>query len=134
MSKGSGRKVRLFELEKVYNDETQSPRTRADAALEMVSIRGTAKKSWSSLGYPKLTDQLLMNDVERFQQMEAAETPAPSSNGSSNGPTKAEQARAMFDASEWSNLWAFKKAAKKSWEVLGFTADEQIVINENKPE
>jgi hypothetical protein len=130
MSKGSGRKVRLFELEKVYNDETQSPRTRADAALEMVSIRGTAKKSWSSLGYPKLTDQLLMNDVERFQQMEAAETPAPSS----NGPTKAEQARAMFDASEWSNLWAFKKAAKKSWEVLGFTADEQIVINENKPE
>lgn len=54
------------------------------------------------------------------------------------GPSKAEQARTMFDAmhmltgeaqkAKAVELQAFKKAAKKSWEVLGIQGGEAIVI------
>lgn len=38
--------------------------------------------------------------------------------------TKAEQARALYDASDMAALKAFKKKAKKGWSVLGFTEKE----------
>ena len=39
-------------------------------------------------------------------------------------PTKAEQARALYDAGDMAALQAFKKKAKKGWTVLGFTEKE----------
>jgi hypothetical protein len=95
----------------------------------MVTIRGRAKQSWDRLGYPELTDQLLHDDIMKFGQEEAAMTvPAPLE----AGPTKAAQARALFVAKDWAGLHAFKKAAKKSWEVLGFNGREVATILANK--
>lgn len=47
-------------------------------------------------------------------------TPAPKA----TAPTKAEQARALYDAGDMAALQAFKKKAKKGWPVLGFTEKE----------
>ena len=50
-------------------------------------------------------------------------TPAPAP-GKTTAPTKAEQARALYDAGDMAALQAFKKKAKKGWSVLGFTEKE----------
>lgn len=49
-----------------------------------------------------------------------------------SGPTKADQARVLFTANKIDELKAFKKAAKKSWEILGFTSEEiTLIMSEN---
>lgn len=49
-----------------------------------------------------------------------------------SAPTKADQARVLFTANKIDELKAFKKAAKKSWEVLGFTSEEiTLIMSEN---
>lgn len=42
----------------------------------------------------------------------------------SKGMTKAEEARALFDAGKLDDLRAFKKRVKKGWEILGFSSSE----------
>ena len=44
--------------------------------------------------------------------------------GKTTAPTKAEQARALYDAGDMAALQAFKKKAKKGWTVLGFSDKE----------
>ena len=44
--------------------------------------------------------------------------------GKTTKPTKAEQARALYDDGNMAALQAFKKKAKKGWSVLGFTEKE----------
>lgn len=44
--------------------------------------------------------------------------------GKTTKPTKAEQARALYDAGDMAALLVFKKKAKKGWAVLGFTEKE----------
>ena len=146
MSKGTGVKVRLFELEKVYSHKDGDPAHRAAAALEMVSIRRRAKKSWQALGYPLLTDQLLNDDAVRFSAKEilkaekpksapkkaAAKKAAPSKAATApapmtGGPSQ-QAARKLFNERKWGPLQDFKKAKKKSWSALGFTSKEEAEI------
>jgi len=47
-------------------------------------------------------------------------------------PTKADQARALFTTNKITELFALKKAAKKSWEALGFSAEETTLILSTK--
>jgi len=47
-------------------------------------------------------------------------------------PTKADQARALFTTNNITELFALKKAAKKSWEALGFSAEEITLILSTK--
>lgn len=44
-------------------------------------------------------------------------------------PTKADQARVLFTSNKIDELKLFKRAAKKSWEALGFTSGEITLIN-----
>ena len=62
-------------------------------------------------------------------------TPAPvpekvvkAASGKTSVLTKAEQARALYDAGDMAALLAFKKKAKKGWDVLGFSATEIMKI------
>lgn len=48
----------------------------------------------------------------------------------SKTPTKAEEARALFDAGKLDDLRAFKKRVKKGWEILGFNSSEIKKITE----
>ena len=43
-------------------------------------------------------------------------------------PTKAQQARVLYEAGKLEELNTFKKAAKKSWEALGFTHEEIVLF------
>lgn len=52
-----------------------------------------------------------------------AKVEAPKATASTSG-TKAEQARAIFNTGDMTALRAFKKQAKKGWEVLGFNSSE----------
>ena len=52
------------------------------------------------------------------------ETVVKTTSGKTTAPTKAEQARALYDAGDMAALQAFKKKAKKGWSVLGFTEKE----------
>ena len=52
-----------------------------------------------------------------------AKVEAPKATASTSG-TKAEQARAIFNTGDMAALRAFKKQAKKGWEVLGFNSSE----------
>lgn len=45
--------------------------------------------------------------------------------------TLIKQARMLFQSGSYAKLWEFKKAKKKSWEVLGFTETEQSHIKAN---
>lgn len=49
--------------------------------------------------------------------------------------SKAQQARALFNAKDYAGLIAFKKAAKKGWHALGFNATEEaMILNSAKTE
>lgn len=124
----NGRKQRLFDLNRIYSDTTNSYKLRSEAAQELLAIRKGAKKSWESLGYPELSDLSLQSFVDAGPPVIETSASAPVD----AGPTKAQQARALFDAKDWAGLWAFKKAAKKSWQVLGFNDREEATILANK--
>lgn len=52
-----------------------------------------------------------------------------------NAQSKAQQARALFNAKDYSGLIAFKKSAKKGWHALGFNATEEaMILNSAKTE
>lgn len=127
LASGGGTKARMFELEKIYSDKTADPRHRALAAVDLINLRAKQKKSWGRLGYPKLTDQILKDDAQRFQAQadEAARAaqPAPTTGGPSQ-----QAARALFNNQNWTGLAAFKKLKKKSWSALGFTSKEEAEI------
>lgn len=53
-----------------------------------------------------------------------ATPPAKAAPTASKTPTKAEEARALYDAGDMEALRAFKKRVKKGWEVLGFNSSE----------
>lgn len=53
-----------------------------------------------------------------------ATPPAKAAPSASKTPTKAEEARALYDAGDMEALRAFKKRVKKGWEVLGFNSSE----------
>lgn len=53
-----------------------------------------------------------------------ATLPAKAAPTASKTPTKAEEARALYDAGDMEALRAFKKRVKKGWEVLGFNSSE----------
>ena len=53
-----------------------------------------------------------------------ATSPAKAASSASKTPTKAEEARALYDAGDMEALRAFKKRVKKGWEVLGFNSSE----------
>lgn len=49
--------------------------------------------------------------------------------------SKAQQARALFNAKDYAGLIAFKKVAKKGWHALGFNATEEaMILNSAKTE
>lgn len=49
--------------------------------------------------------------------------------------SKAQQARALFNAKDYAGLIAFKKSAKKGWHALGFNATEEaMILNSAKTE
>jgi hypothetical protein len=125
IEQGGGRKARMFELEKVYSDKKADPAHRAAAALELVSLRGKAKKSWAALGYPKLTDQLLMSDVDAFRK---AATAANDAKPKKYPDTNAGRARKLFDEKKWGPLADFSKNTKKGLKALGFTDKEVAEI------
>ena len=52
-----------------------------------------------------------------------------------NAQSKAQQARALFNAKDYAGLIAFKKSAKKGWHALGFNATEEaMILNSAKTE
>lgn len=53
-----------------------------------------------------------------------ATPPAKAAPSTSKTPTKAEEARALYDAGDMEALRAFKKRVKKGWQVLGFNSSE----------
>lgn len=61
---------------------------------------------------------------EPAKKKAAVTPPAPATPTSSKTPTKAEEARALYDAGNMEALRAFKKRVKKGWEVLGFNSSE----------
>ena len=60
----------------------------------------------------------------------SAKVKAPVAPTASKTPTKAEEARALFEAGKLDDLRAFKKRVKKGWEVLGFSSAEIKKITE----
>lgn len=124
---GKSIKARLFDLDKIYSDPKADPRHRALAAVELLSLRPITKKSWSALGYPKLTDQILRDDAKRFQtqadKAARAAQPAPTT-----GTTNQDVARQYFNAKDWKGLVSFQRRKKKGWAALGFTSQEQAEI------
>lgn len=46
---------------------------------------------------------------------------------------KVSEQRKLFEARDWTGLYAFKKAKKKGWDKLGFTSEEEKQIADNNP-
>lgn len=75
------------------------------------------KATPEKLDAPAVDPKKVAKQVEQVKKVE----PAPVL-------TKAEQARQLYLAGRLTELKAFKKAAKKGWDVLGFTPEEQDLI------
>lgn len=100
----------------------QSGKTRA-------SVARTLNISTRTLG--RWIDKYGFNENEVQPMPEPVVEPVVEETGGK--ATNAEQARMYFKAGAYQKLWEFKKAKKKSWESLGFTAAEQDHIDANKP-
>lgn len=146
-------KARMYALYKVYVESLDHQHIAA-ASRELLELRKRIKKSWASLGYPKLTDQLLNNSIARasFAPQQASAIPpateraikatkaagevakAKKAAKTAKAPTaltgsRKEVARTLFNSKRWADLAAFKRKAKISWSELGFS---QAEVNEIK--
>jgi hypothetical protein len=99
---------------------------RLAAAQELIDIQKTARKGWASLGQSGLSNGELEQFINTNKNVPVAATPAnPNLAGSGDRQTKA---RALYDAQDWTNLLAFKRKAKVSWDRLGFSEAEMKII------
>lgn len=91
---------------------------------------GTKEKkgvSIKSAGTPLLGSAKAPSKPKTAKATPPAKAVAPTA---SKGLTKADEARALFDAGKLDDLRAFKKRVKKGWEVLGFSSSEIKKITE----
>lgn len=142
------RTQRIKELVAALNSSDHVASARAQAALDLIELRKTAKKSWAALGYSSLTDEYLQGEATRL-----AAAPAPKPKPAAKkvakpkkakpkakttfaakakpGTTVSDEARKLFDAQKWAELKAFKSKKKKGWSALGFTDAETTTILNN---
>ena len=92
--------------------------------------QGTKEKKGfriKSAGTPLLGSAKAPSKPKTAKATPPAKAVAPTA---SKGLTKADEARALFDAGKLDDLRAFKKRVKKGWEVLGFSSSEIKKITE----
>lgn len=122
------------------------------AAEEIKAIKKAAKVNWEKLGLSDAQVQnlndLIMEGIAVPESMldldeKTAPTPQPEADGiSEDAPAEPEkkvstnqtEARRLFTEKKYDELYAFKRAKKKSWEALGFDSLEidEIMLHKAK--
>ncbi len=154
----SGRNEKIRQAQAVLNSEQAVSSTdRISAARELLAIRKAAKKSWESMGFGDVSDEMLKTVINTTLPAPVTEIAKPAATPK---PAKAEpkakpeakvkktvvaenpsikpreRARQLFNAKDWINLLAFKKTKKKAWDMLGFTNKEiqeiKLYVGESK--
>lgn len=134
-------------------DTSPSAAEAHKAAQAIVTLKKGAKKGWDKLGVdadkaaiyertagtvpaPEIRETGTKEKKAKPEKVAAKEpskpktvkaTPpakSPVAPTASKTPTKAEEARALYDANKLDDLRAFKKRVKKGWNVLGFSPSE----------
>ena len=70
---------------------------------------------------------------EKTKLVKPAPAPVPATVVKADKLSASQQAANLYLDNKWADLHAFKKAKKKSWDVLGFTAKEIADIEKHKP-
>lgn len=148
----TGRNEQIRRAMDTLNSEGKvSVADRISAARELLAIRKAAKKSWESMGFSELSDEMLktvINTTLPAPVPEAKPTPTPEPVAKAEPKAKPsapvqktvlaeapksaspiqDHARLFFEQKNWAVLVAFKQSKKKSWEALGFTLKEVTEI------
>jgi hypothetical protein len=125
----------------------QTIETAKAAISNLIAMKKAAKVSWYALGISSTQ----INEINDFAQKTVlipgsylelvSLAPAPQPEPEEDEPvevkpTKAmgvkEQAMSHYNRGEFAQLWDFKMAKKKSWEVLGFSGKQITQIMNNK--
>ena len=112
----------LLDIERDRDIINKSPAPVKEPAPE--TKQGTKEKkgvSIKSVGTPLLGSAKAPSKPKTAKATPPAKAVAPTA---SKGLTKADEARALFDAGKMEDLRSFKKRVKKGWEVLGFSSSE----------
>lgn len=109
-SKGSNLKITKLGSEAQNRQELRAAEQKINAAVPVASIDDAKDGAQGAKVDPKEV------------AAQVTEAKAVASTG------KAGQARLLYNSARWDELLALKKAAKKSWEALGFTDTEMVII------
>ncbi len=101
---------------------------KTDEATANKAVKDNEAKHKTAEPVKTVDDEPVYNKMESGKSIAEAVTEAKSAPVTINS-----QARALYEAKAWPQLWDFKKKAKKSYEKLGFTDSEIETILKDYP-
>ncbi|QEP29850.1 RIIB lysis inhibitor [Sinorhizobium phage ort11] len=128
----SPHKTRAEFIQALYKDmanESLPLLTRQKSAQDLLDIKKKAKLSWEKLGFhfdilQLITMVLALKEEPKPQTKAEPAKQADKPKDGAKGPSRQEQARALYEANDYQAVIELKKKAKVGWDKLGFTEDE----------